>query len=308
MANNDAPDSLDDLRAFLAVLEAGGFRSGARRLGLSPSTVSETIGRLEGRLGVPLFNRTTRSVTPTEAGRILASRLGPLLAEVGAAVNEAASSVAEVRGRLRLNVPGAVMVDILPPLVDRYLERHPAVEVEIVVEDRLVDMTAAGCDAGIRYGEHLGQDMISVPIGPRKQEYALAASPAYLARRGIPQHPRDLLAHDCIRLRFSGAAISPWEFERGGEALTLDPPARLVVGPAGSGAMVSHALAGRGILCTFRNWLDPHFESGALVPLLPDWWPRFDGPRLYFSSRFMPATLRAFLDLVAQERASADKR
>lgn len=164
------------------------------------------------------------------------------------------------------------MVDILPPLIDRFLVRHPAVRVEIVVEDRLVDAIADGCVAGIRYGEHLAQDMIAVPIGPRYQQLALAASASYLSARGSPSHPREVLNHECIRMRFTSGVLTAWDFER----------------------------AGHGLICTFKNWLDPHLESGELVPVLMDWWRRFDGPRLYFPSRFMPAPLRAFVDLVSE--------
>ncbi|WP_062118298.1 LysR family transcriptional regulator [Aureimonas sp. AU40] len=303
MANNDARPSLDDLRVLLAVTEAGGFRRAARSLGLSVSTVSETITRLESSLGVPLISRTTRSVMPTEAGRRLTERVAPLLFEARAALDEAASSGPALRGRLKLNVPGAVMVDILPPLIDRYMAAYPDVRIEIVVEDRLVDITAADCDAGIRYGEHLEQDMIAVPIGPRRQEGALAASPAYLTRRGLPAHPSDLLDHDCIRVRISGAALGPWEFEREGVELTVDPPARLTMGTGGAAAAIELAIAGHGILYMFRNWLDPHLASGALAPILPDWWQPFDGPRLYFSRRLVPAPLRAFIDLAADERS-----
>lgn len=302
MPNNLERTSLDDLRVFLLVAEVGGFRLAARRLGLSPSTVSETVSRLEGELGVPLLARTTRSVTTTEAGASLATRLAPLFDETAAAVSQVASSGDVLRGRLKLNVPGAVMTDILPPLVDLFLERHPQVQVEIVVEDRLVDMTAAGCDAGIRYGEHLEQDMIAVPIGPRRQEAALAASPAYLATRPRPRHPSDLLEHDCIRVRFSGAALGAWEFERGTQTLRVDPGARLVVGAAGAPAMIEHAVRGRGVVYAFRNWLEPYFRTGALLPLLQDWWPSYDGPVLYFPRRFMPAPLRAFVDLVNERR------
>ncbi|WP_207485967.1 LysR family transcriptional regulator [Arenibaculum pallidiluteum] len=302
MPNNDALSSLDDLRVFLAVSDAGGFRTAARQLGVSASTVSETITRLETRLGVSLFNRTTRSVMLTEAGRLLAERLAPLVSEARAALDEAASSRDGVRGRLKLNVPGAVMVDILPPLIDRYMAAHPDVRVEIVVEERLVDITAADCDAGIRYGEHLEQDVIAIPIGPRHQQAALGACPSYLARHGLPTHPRELLDHGCIRTRIAGAALAPWEFEREGEELTVDPPARLTVSTGGALAAISLALSGRGIIYMFRNWLDPHYASGALVPVLQDWWPRYDGPRLYFARRLMPAPLRAFVDLVAEER------
>jgi DNA-binding transcriptional LysR family regulator len=302
MSNNDTAASLDDLRVFLAVSDAGGFRAAAKRLGQSPSTVSETISRLEERLGVPLFNRTTRSIMLTEAGRALATRTAPLLAEARSALDEAANSQSTVRGRLRLNVPGAVMFDILPPLIDRYMAAYPEVRLELVVEDRLVDITAADCDAGIRYGEHLELDMIAIPIGPRHQQAALAAAPSYLERFGAPAHPSDVLNHDCIRIRIAGAAVGAWEFERGSETLTVDPPARLIVSTAGAQASIDLATRGRGLIYTFRNWLDPYFREGTLVPVLEPWWPRYEGPRLYFSSRFMPAPLRAFVDLVSDQK------
>jgi DNA-binding transcriptional LysR family regulator len=308
MPNNDPQPSLDDLSIFLAVADAGGFRTAARRRGLSPSTVSETVSRVERQLGVPLLTRTTRSLRLTEAGRGLAERIAPLLAEARAALDDAASSRTRVRGRLKLNVPGAVMVDILPPLIGGFLTAYPEVRVEIMVDDRFVDVIAEDCDAGIRYGEHLAQDMIAVPIGPRRQWSALAASPGYLRRRGTPAHPRDLLDHDCIRTRFSSGALREWEFEDGSETLMLDPPARLVIGTGGAAAVIDLAVAGHGLVYSFRNWLDPHLERGTLVPVLPNWWLAFDGPRLYFSSRFMPMPLRAFIDFIAEQRALADQK
>ncbi|MGV8995744.1 MAG: LysR family transcriptional regulator [Parvibaculaceae bacterium] len=304
MPNNDPHASLDDLYTFLAVVEAGGFRTAARRLGASPSTVSETITRLETRLGVPLLTRTTRSVMPTEAGRKLAERIAPLLSETRRALEDALSSQAEVRGRLKLNVPGAVMADVLPPLIDRFISLYPDVRVELVVDDRLVDVTSEDCDAGIRYGEHLAQDMIAVPIGPPVQRSALAASPAYLARYGVPAHPEELLSHECIRMKFSSGATTAWEFQRGEDVLTIDPPARLTINTAAGRAAVDFAIAGRGFIYSFEGWLQPHFDSGALMPVLCDWWPEFEGPRLYFSSRFMPTPLRAFVDLVSDERTN----
>ncbi|AMM16577.1 LysR family transcriptional regulator [Burkholderia sp. PAMC 28687] len=305
MPNNHDESSLDLLSIFLAVLEAGGFRAAARRLGLSSSTVSERIVQLETQLGVPLLIRTTRSVTPTETGRALAARISPLLAETRAALHDAASSQREVRGLLKINVTGAVMVDILPPIIDRFLQRHPEVRVEIMVDDRLVDIVAAGCDAGIRYGEHLAQDTIAVPIGPRQQRIAWAAAPSYLAARGAPQHPDDLLDHECIRLRFSSGALVAWQFERGDETVRVDPPGRLIVGVDGVWAAIGLACGGRGIIGTFENWLAPCLQSGELQPVLHDWWTEFEGPQLYFSSRFTSAPLRALIELVKEERIAS---
>lgn len=306
MANNKNQPSLDDLSVFLAVCQMRGFRTAAAQLGLSPANVSETISRLEAQLGLPLLTRTTRSVTPTEAGQKLAERISPLLNETHAALYDAASSQQHVRGLLRLNVPGAVTIDILPALVDRFLVVHPEVRVEIVVDDRFVDINAGGCDAGIRYGEHLAQDMIAVPIGPAMQQLAFAAAPSYLSEHGVPDHPRDIMAHHCIRFRFSSGAMVQWEFERNGEALTIDPPARAIIDVDDVPLAIELARSGRGIICTFRNWLDPHLKSGELQAVLPNWWQQFEGPRLYFSSRFMPAPLRAFVDLIANERTKID--
>jgi DNA-binding transcriptional LysR family regulator len=302
MQHNGDP-SLDDLAVFLAVCEVSGFRAAAKRLGLSASNVSDTIARVEAQLGVPLITRTTRSVMPTEAGRELADRIAPLLAETRAAMHDVANSRKEVRGLLKLNVAGAVMVDILPPLINRFLVIHPDIRVELVVEDRLVDAIAAGCAAGIRYGEHLAQDMIAVPIGPRLQQLAVAAAPSYLSARGSLVRPNDVLQHECIRLRFTSGALTAWEFERDGERVTVDPPSKLIITVTAATAAIDLARAGRGLLATFRNWLDPHFESGELVPVLEDWWSQFEGPKLYFPSRFMSAPLRAFLDLISEKQS-----
>ena len=305
MPNNALLPPFDDLMTFLVITRAGGFRAAARKLGVSPSTVSETMSRLEAELGVPLLIRTTRSVHLTEAGRELADRLEPGLAEGRSAIADATSSEGAVRGRLKIQVPGAVMEDILPPILDGFAKAHPEVRVEILVDDRFTDMIATGCDAGIRYGEHLAQDMIATPIGPARQRFAIAAAPEYLARRGTPIHPRDVLDHDCIRLRFASGALTEWEFEKEGEILRLDPAARLIIATAGWRAAVKLAIAGHGLIGSFRNWLEPHFETGALVPVLEDWCPDFEGPFLYYSSRLTPRPLRAFIDFVAAQRRQA---
>lgn len=294
--------SFDDFSIFLAVCEATGFRAAAKQLGLSPSNVSDAITRLEEQLGLALFTRNTRSVMPTEAARALANRMSPLLKETLAALDEVKHAAGQTTGLLKLNVSGAVMVDILPPLIDLFRKKYPSVQVEIVVNDRLVDWVANGSLAGIRYGEHLAQDMISVPIGPMTQRLALCAAPAYLDAHGYPQHPRDLLHHQCIRLRFSSGALTDWTFERDDEVIALDPPGALIMSVSAAASAIDFARAQHGFIYTFSNWLEPHLASGELVAVLPDWWQQFDGPRLYFSSRTMPAVLRAFVDFVAQQR------
>lgn len=301
MANTVDQCTLDDLTIFLAVFREKGFRAASKRLGLSPSTVSERISALEGTLGVPLLIRTTRSVSATAAGFALAERLTPLLGEMRAILEEVASSHKEIHGLLKLNVTGAVMVDILPPLLDRFLACHPNIRIELVVEDRLIDATAAGCDAGIRYGEHLALDSVAIPIGPRKQRLALAAAPSYLARRTPPVLPEDLEQHDCIRLRYSSGAMVPLEFEQNGEVIRVDPPGRLVLGVNGVAAAIELACRGHGVIATFENWLAPHFESGELIPVLQDWWDTFEGPWLYFPKRSVSSPLRAFIDFIRQD-------
>lgn len=171
---------------------------------------------------------------------------------------------------------------------------------EFVAEDRFVDIVAAGFDAGIRYDERLEQDMVAVPIGPRIQRFAAAASPAYLDRCGRPEHPRDLLNHACLRGRTTSGALTPWEFEHDGETVRVEPSGPLVVQIGGAvDLLVEAAIAGTGILLLFEEWLRPHFESGVLEPILEPWWQNFSGPFLYYPSRrLLPAPLRAFVDFI----------
>ncbi|GLS40566.1 LysR family transcriptional regulator [Mesorhizobium tianshanense] len=274
---------LGDLNAFLAVARAGGFREGARASGGSASGLSEAVRRLETRLGVRLLNRTTRSVSPTEAGASLLARLGPALTEVEAALDMVNGFRDRPAGTLRLNVPVSAARLVLPGIVPRFLAAYPGIRLEVIAEESFVDVLAEGCDAGIRYDERLEQDMIAVPIGPRVQRFATAASLAYLDRHGRPQHPRDLLGHACLRGRFSGRTPPPWEFERDGEVVLVDPTGPLLVTLGGAADLaVDAAIAGTGIVSLFEDWLRPHFESGALEPVLEPWWQSFSGPFLYY--------------------------
>ncbi|MCJ2117630.1 LysR substrate-binding domain-containing protein [Methylobacterium sp. J-001] len=292
---------LADLTAFVTVARAGGFREGARGSGASASSLSEAVRRLETRLGVRLLNRTTRSVAPTEAGARLLERLAPALGEVEAALDVVNGFRDRPAGPLRLNVPLSAARLVLPAIVPPFLSAYPEIRLEIVVEDGFVDVLAAGCDAGIRYDERLEQDMIAVPIGPRRQRFATAAAPSYLDRRGRPEHPRDLLAQDCLLGRFpSGSLTAPWEFERAGEIVRVDPSGPLIVRVGASDLVVAAAVAGTGIVHLFEDWLRPYLDSGALEPVLEPWWQVFSGPFLYFPGRrHLPAPLRAFVDFIA---------
>lgn len=292
--------NLGDLNAFLAVARGGGFRVAARTSGMSASSLSEAVRRLETQLRVRLLHRTTRSVAPTEAGARLIERLGPALGDVEAALDVVSGFRDRPAGTLRLNVPVVAARLVLPAILPGFMAAYPEIKVDVVAEESLVDVLASGCDAGVRFEEKLEQDMIAVPIGPRVQRYATAAAPAYLDRHGRPEHPRDLLGHACLLGRFASGTTSPWEFERDGEVVLVETQGPLVVTiGAGVDLMVDMAVAGLGVIQLFEDWLRPHIDSGALKPVLQDWWQPFSGPFLYYSGRrLVPPPLRAFLDFI----------
>ena len=291
---------LADLDAFAAVARHRSFRGAAAVRGVSASALSETVRRLEARLGVRLLNRTTRSVTPTEAGARLIERLVPALGEVSAALDAVNVFRDSPTGTLRLNVPSIVARAILPPIVEGFLRAHPGIMLEVTAEDSFVDVLAAGYDAGVRYDERLERDMIAIPIGPRVQRFVTAAAPAYLAAHGRPAHPQDLLGHACIRHRFPSGVTPDWEFERAGEIVRVSPAGPLL--STSVDLKVSAAIAGLGVIYGFEEFLAPALAGGALVPVLEDWWQSFSGPFLYYASRrLMPAPLRAFVDFVKSQ-------
>jgi DNA-binding transcriptional LysR family regulator len=291
---------LADLSAFVAVARARGFREAARLSGSSASALSEAVRRLETQLGVRLLNRTTRSVVPTEVGEGLLLRLAPALNEVDAAIDVVNGFRDRPAGTLRLNVPVSAARLVLPTIVPAFLAAYPEIKLDVTTEESFVDVLAAGCDAGIRYDERLEQDMIAVPIGPRVQRFAAAASSAYLDRHGRPEHPRQLLDHACLRGRFPSGSMPPWEFERDGEEIVVDPSGPMIVRiGGGTDLAVDAAVAGTGIVYLFEDWLRPYFHSGALEPVLEPWWPGFSGPFLYYPGRrLVPAPLRAFIDFI----------
>ena len=288
---------LADLQSFAAIARARSYRAAAALRGVSASSLSEAIRRLEARLGVRLLNRTTRSVTPTEAGARLLERLAPALGEVAAALDEIHGGHEGPSGTLRLNVPGAVSRLILPDIIGPFLKAHPGITLEVTSQDSFIDVLAAGFDAGIRYDERLHRDMIAVPIGPRVQRYAVAGSPAYLAEYGRPGHPDDLMAHACIRHRFESGVMSPWEFERDREVVKVDPRGPFV--GTSFELELAAAVAGLGLIASFEGFLAPSVARGDLEWVLGEWAQSFSGPFLYYASRrHMPAPLRAFVDYI----------
>jgi DNA-binding transcriptional LysR family regulator len=203
-------------------------------------------------------------------------------------------------GRLRINAPPPAIDLVLAPMVGPFLRAYPQVDLEIVAESSFVDIVDAGFDAGVRYGEHLAQDMIAVSLGP-PQRYALVASPDYIALRGRPKHPKDLLEHDCIRTRFSSGVIFDWDFEKAGRVVKLSPPAKLIA--TYLGLALRAARDGVGFWATFEGHVRGHVKSGELVSVLDDWCPLFPGPFLYYPSRRQPPpALAAFVAFVAEWR------
>ena len=298
---------LGDLSAFVAVARAGGFREAARATDGSASGLSEAVRRLEARLGVRLLNRTTRSVAPTEAGSSLLARLDPVWSEIDSALDVVNSFRDTPTGTLRLNVSMSAARLVLPAIVPAFLAKYPEIRLEVVAEESFVDVLAAGCDAGIRYEERLEQDMIAVPIGPRTQRMAAAASPAWLARHGAPGHPRELAPGACIRARFASGAMIDWTFQRGGETVTVEPNGQLLVQVGGAlDLAIDSAVQGLGVIYLFEDWLKPYVERGELEPVLQPWWPQFSGPYLYYSGRrLVPAPLRAFVDFIRNDAVSS---
>ncbi|MFO6296918.1 LysR substrate-binding domain-containing protein [Rahnella selenatireducens] len=288
------------LHAVVEVAKAGGFREAARVTGSNASRLSDAVRRAEQQLGIRLFHRTTRTVVLTEAGRALIERLQPAMNEVNAALDTLNRYRNTPGGTLRLNVPVSATRLILPALVPEFLRRYPDIQLEIIAESNVQYVFRDGCDAGIRYDERLEQDMVALPIGPRRQRYAAAASTAYLDAQGRPEHPRDLIEHRCLRGRYASGSMPDWEFERDGVNLSVQVSGPLVVSVGGAVDLaVEAAIAGAGIIYLFEDWLEPAMTWGKLEAILQPWWLSFSGPYLYYNDRrLIPAPLQAFIDFV----------
>jgi DNA-binding transcriptional LysR family regulator len=287
---------LDHLELFAQIVRCGGFRAAAAERGVSSSAVSQAMAALEQDLGIRLLNRTTRSVATTEAGERLLERLRPAIADIRLAVDELDQLREIPSGTLRINAPGPAVDHILCPLAFAFMDAHPAVKVEIVSDAAIIDIVERGFDAGVRFGRQLAQDMIATPLGPPLR-YAIVASPDYLARRGRPAAPADLIRHACILRRYPGGTLATWTFEKAGETVDIIPEGRLTLSSAQS--ELQAALAGQGLAHVLEDYAKAAIAEGALVEVLTDWSPRLPSWFLYYpSKRHHSAAMRAFLDYV----------
>lgn len=294
---------LSAARAFVSVATAGGFRGAASATGISASSLSGAVKRLEDQLGVRLLNRTTRRVVPTDVGAQLLERLQAALSDVEAAFDCVNDHRTVPSGTIRLNVPINVARLVLPRILPGFVAAFPEIHVEVVAEHRFVEILAEGCDAGIRYDDRLTKNMIAIPIGPARQRFATAASPAYLAKYGAPKHPNDLLDHACLLGRVNGGPLAAWQFERNGKTITIEPRGPIIVDIHAIDLAVAAAVEGSGIVHLFEDWLSPMIDSGALQPVLEQWWQGFSGPFLYYHGRdHVPAPLQAFIGYVQSNR------
>lgn len=288
------PVRLDSFDVFVAIVRCGGFRAAALERGVSSSALSQTMNALEEALGIRLLNRTTRSVSPTEAGQRLLKRLAPALSDIRLAIAEVDELRDSPSGTLRINAPAPAVDHFLCPLAFDFMDAHREVKIEIVSDAAVIDIVEQGFDAGVRFGKQLAQDMIALPLGPPLR-YAIVASPDYIGRHGQPQTPQDLVSHDCIKRRFPGGTLVTWRFADGDEEVAISPTGRLTVSSAHN--ELQAALAGRGLAHVFDDYAKPHILSGRLVEVLSDWSPTLPHWFLYYPSRRLPsAAMRAFLD------------
>ncbi len=289
-----------ELRAFAAIAEQGSFARAAAQLTVSPSALSQTIRGLETRLGVRLLNRTTRSVAPTEAGARLLERLLPAMSEFDAAVADVKALSGRPSGTLRINCPRTAAIHVLGPLIGPFLKAYPEIALDIVTEEKLVDIVAGRFDAGIRLGEKVEQDMVAVRFGG-DLEMLVVGSPGYFAQHGKPKTPRDLKSHRCINTRWpTDGSLYRWEFERGTELLEAAVTGPLTVNEPE--VAVQAAIDGVGLAFLFRYQVQAALTAGKLLQVLKDWSPPFPGFYLYYPGRRqMPPPLRAFIDFIGRE-------
>jgi len=286
---------LNDLDAVIAIARRASFRAAALDLGMSTTALSSAVGKLEADLGVRLFNRTTRSVSLTDAGRMFVEQVGSALQDIHGALDAVRSQQATPSGTLRINAFATAAREILSPLILEFLRRHSHVHVDLVTEGRLVDIVAEGFDLGVRVADRVPSDMIAVPLG-RPQRYAVVGSPAYFKKHGRPRVPPDLLDHPCVRVRLPNGALYRWQFEKRGRTAQIDVNGPITLDEASLARTA--VLEGIGLGFFMEPDVRADMEAGHLMRVLEDWTPPRPGLSLYYPGRRNPsAALRAFIHL-----------
>jgi DNA-binding transcriptional LysR family regulator len=289
---------LNDLDAVLAVARRASFRRAALDLGVSTTALSNAVAKLEAALGVRLFNRTTRSVALTDAGRSFVAQVGPAVDEIYGAMDLVRGQQATPSGVLRINAFATGAREVLSPLILEYSRRHPQVHVDLVTEGRLVDVVGEGFDLGIRIADLVPSDMIAVPLGPALR-YVVAGSPGYFENHAPPQVPSDLLNHACIRIRLPNGALFRWPFEFGGETIHLDVSGPITLDEAGLSRMT--VLDGVGLGFFMEPDVRSDIDAGRLIPVLEGFTPERPAICLYYPGRRNPsAALKAFIALARE--------
>lgn len=297
--------NIGDLAAVVVIARERSFRRAALMLGMSTTALSNAVAKLEANLGARLFNRTTRSVSLTDAGRDFVEQVGPALREIQSAMDGVRSQQQTPSGMLRINAFAAGAREIMSPLVLEFMRRHPDVHLDVVTEGRLVDIVAEGFDLGLRRADLVPSDMIAVPLG-LPQRYAVVASPAYFRQHGKPRTPSDLLLHQCIRVRLPNGALFRWHFEKQGETAQIDVSGPITLDE--SSLARAAALAGVGVAFFQEHNVREDIEAGRLEQVLKDWTRPIADLCLYYPSRRHPsAALKAFLGL-AREIGKTSRR
>jgi len=290
--------ALGDLEAVVAIAREGSFRVAALALGMSTTALSNAVAKLEAKLGVRLFNRTTRSVSLTDAGRVFVEQVSPALQDIHGAMDAARSQQATPSGTLRINAFAAGAREIISPLILEFLRRNPRVHVDLVTEGRLVDIVAEGFDLGVRRADLVPADMIAVPLG-RLQRYAVVGSPNYFKQHAKPRAPADLVKHRCIRIRLPNGALFRWHFEKRGETVQIDVNGPITLDEASVARAA--ALDGVGVGFFLEQDVRGDIAAGRLTRVLDDWTPPLPDLCLYYPGRRnQSAALKAFVGLARE--------
>jgi DNA-binding transcriptional LysR family regulator len=287
-------DELSVLSAFLTVAEERSFTRAAKRLNISTSGLSQAIRKLEEQIGVRLLTRTTRSVSPTDAGEQLLAHLGPALGDIRTTLTNLSGLQSRPVGRVRLLVPRLAAKTVVAPKLGRFAQDYPGVELDITTDDSRIDLVAAGFDAGIQFGEFIAQDMVAVRVSPDLRP-AIIGAPAYFETHPKPTTPRDLLQHRCIRFRHRGESVYKWELDKGNESLEIAVHGSLILDELD--LLIQAAIDGAGLAWVAEDRVAAHLAGGTLVRVLEDWCPPFPGFFLYYPSRKQqPAALAAVIE------------